>query len=60
MTDVEIVGSGPNGLAAAVTLARAGLRVRVYERMSHAGGGASTAESVAPGCRHDTCSAVHP
>ncbi|WP_282837541.1 phytoene desaturase family protein [Microbacterium flavum] len=60
MTDVEIVGSGPNGLAAAVTLARAGLRVRVYERMSHAGGGASTAESVAPGFRHDTCSAVHP
>lgn len=60
MTDVEVVGSGPNGLAAAVTIARAGLRVRVYERMSHAGGGASTIEAVAPGFWHDTCSAVHP
>lgn len=60
MTDVEVVGSGPNGLAAAVTLARAGLSVRVYERMSTPGGGARTAEDVAPGFRHDTCSAVHP
>lgn len=60
MTDVEIVGSGPNALAAAVTLARAGLSVRVYERMSTLGGGARTAADVAPGFRHDTCSAVHP
>lgn len=60
MTDVEVVGSGPNGLAAAVTLARAGLSVRVYERMSRLGGGARTAEDVAPGFWHDTCSAVHP
>lgn len=60
MIDVEVVGSGPNGLVAAVTLARAGLRVRVYERMPYAGGGASTIEAVAPGFWHDTCSAVHP
>ncbi len=58
--DVEVVGSGPNALAAAVTLARAGLSVRVFERMSHLGGGARTAETVAPGFHHDTCSAVHP
>ena len=60
MTDVEVVGSGPNGLAAAVTLARAGLSVRVYERMSGIGGGTRTTEATLPGFRHDSCSAVHP
>jgi len=58
--DAIVVGSGPNGLAAAVTLARAGLKVRVYEKNSLIGGGATTAELTLPGFRHDVCSAVHP
>lgn len=58
--DAVVVGSGPNGLAAAVTLARAGLSVRLYERSSRIGGGAATAELTLPGFRHDVCSAVHP
>jgi len=62
MTDYDaiIVGSGPNGLSAAVTLARAGLRVVVYERNPTIGGGARTAELTLPGFLHDVCSAVHP
>lgn len=62
MTDVDaiVVGSGPNGLTAAVTLARAGLSVRVYEGAETVGGGARTAELTLPGFRHDPCSAVHP
>ncbi|MGV8857291.1 phytoene desaturase family protein [Rhodoglobus sp.] len=59
-TDVVIVGSGPNGLAAAVTMARAGLAVHVIERNDTIGGGARTAEITLPGFRHDICSAVHP
>ena len=55
-----VVGAGPNGLAAAVTLARAGLRVQVVERGDTIGGGARTAELTLPGFRHDICSAVHP
>jgi phytoene dehydrogenase-like protein len=58
--DAIVVGSGPNGLAAAVTLARAGKKVRLYERADHLGGGAATAELTLPGYRHDVCSAVHP
>ncbi len=55
-----VVGAGPNGLAAAVTLARAGVKVTVLERMDALGGGARTAEVTLPGFRHDICSAVHP
>ncbi|MFG6493367.1 phytoene desaturase family protein [Microbacterium sp. P03] len=58
--DAVVVGAGPNGLAAAVTLARAGLKVRVYERDDRAGGGAATRELTLPGFLHDVCSAVHP
>jgi phytoene dehydrogenase-like protein len=54
------VGSGPNGLAAALTLARAGLAVRVYEAADTPGGGCRTSELTLPGYRHDVCSAVHP
>ncbi len=58
--DAIIVGAGPNGLAAAVVLARAGLSVRVYEREATIGGGARTEELTLPGFLHDVCSAVHP
>lgn len=58
--DAVVVGSGPNGLTAAVTLAASGLRVRVYEASDGVGGGARTAELTQPGFHHDTCSAVHP
>src|SRR5436305_119634 len=58
--DAIVVGSGPNGLSAAVTLARAGLAVRVYERNSTYGGGTRTEPVTLPGFQHDICSAVHP
>lgn len=60
MTDAIVVGSGPNGLAAAIALAQRGLGVRVHEANDTIGGGCRTAELTLPGFRHDTCSAVHP
>jgi phytoene dehydrogenase-like protein len=60
MVDVTVVGSGPNGLSAAVTAARAGLSVRLVEGAQTLGGGMRTSELTLPGFRHDVCSAVHP
>lgn len=58
--DAIIVGAGPNGLAAAITLARAGCKVLVREAASTVGGGARSAELTLPGFVHDVCSAIHP
>lgn len=58
--DVVVVGSGPNGLAAAITLARAGRRVLVREAMPVAGGGMRSAALTLDGFVHDVCSAVDP
>ena len=55
-----VVGSGPNGLTAAITLAQAGLAVTVLEAQPSIGGGARSAELSLPGFVHDICSAVHP
>ncbi|HTB49877.1 MAG TPA: NAD(P)/FAD-dependent oxidoreductase [Solirubrobacteraceae bacterium] len=58
--DAVVVGSGPNGLAAALTLARAGLAVHVYEGANTPGGGCRTEELTLTGFAHDVCSTVHP
>ena len=58
--DAVIVGSGPNGLGAAITLARAGYSTLVLEAASTPGGGCRSAELTRPGFVHDVCSAIHP
>lgn len=60
MTDAVVVGAGPNGLAAAIVLARAGYAVRVLEAADTVGGGVRSAELTLPGFVHDVCSAIHP
>src|SRR5688500_1915349 len=60
MYDAVVVGSGPNGLAAAITLAQAGCSVLVIEGRATLGGGTRTLELTLPGFRHDICSAIHP
>jgi phytoene dehydrogenase-like protein len=55
-----VIGSGPNGLAGAVTLAKAGYDVVVHEEQNTVGGGLRTDELTLPGFKHDICSAIHP
>src|SRR5438132_259738 len=58
--DAGVIGSGLNGMAAAIVLAQAGLSVQVIEAKGTIGGGARSAELTEPGFIHDVCSAVHP
>src|SRR5581483_2792580 len=56
----NVIGAGPNGLAAAITLAQAGFQVRVFEAERQPGGGARTLPLTLPGFAHDFGSAIHP
>ncbi|HYG01519.1 MAG TPA: NAD(P)/FAD-dependent oxidoreductase, partial [Chryseosolibacter sp.] len=58
--DAVVIGSGPNGLSAAITLQQAGLSVAILEGKDTIGGGLRTKELTLPGFRHDVCSAIHP
>ena len=58
--DATVIGSGPNGLAAAITMAREGYSVKVFEASDTVGGGTRTKELTLPGFHHDVCSAIHP
>src|SRR5687768_15578896 len=58
--DAVVIGAGPNGLAAAITLARAGRSVTLLEGTPTVGGGVRSAERTLPGFVHDVCSAIHP
>ena len=58
--DAVVIGSGPNGLAAAITLQKAGLKTLVLEGKETPGGGLRTLELTLPGFRHDICSSIHP
>jgi phytoene dehydrogenase-like protein len=58
MSRATVVGAGPNGLAAAVTLAKAGVDVTVLEAADEIGGGTRTSEAIVPGLLHDHCSAI--
>src|SRR5689334_14335462 len=58
--DAVVVGSGPNGLAAAITLQQAGLSVLLVEAKNSIGGGLRSVELTLPGFIHDVCSAIHP
>ena len=58
--EAVVVGGGPNGLAAAITIARAGHPVMLLEGAATVGGGLRSAERTLPGFVHDVCSAIHP
>ena len=60
MSTAVVIGGGPNGLAAAVALAKEGVQVTVLEAAEEIGGGARSSEAIVPGLLHDHCSAFHP